>query len=162
MNLFELNDQYRELANRNDLDPTVLKDTLDSINDTRKDKLENLATWADQLNSEIKFIEDKQRVWRDELAYRKNKVRWIKQYITDILDDAGIKKMNTENHLLSVRNFKASATIDDEEKLPMEFRNYEKYEGKFDVDKTAVYKALKEGQNVPGARLEPRRGAVIK
>lgn len=43
-NLFELNDQFRELSQRNDLDPTVMKDTLDAIDDTRKDKLENLAT----------------------------------------------------------------------------------------------------------------------
>lgn len=58
-NLFELNDQFRELSQRDDLDPTVLKDTLDAINDTRKNKLENLATWADQIKSEINFIEDK-------------------------------------------------------------------------------------------------------
>ena len=159
MNLFELNDQYRELANRNDLDPTVLKDTLDSINDTRKGKLENLATWADQLNSEIKFIEDKQRVWRDELAYRKNKVQWIKQYITDILDDAGIKKMNTENHLLSVRNFKASTVIDDEEKLPKVFVETKEV---YTPDKKAIYQALKSGEEVAGAHLEPSRGVNIK
>lgn len=67
-NLFELNDQFRELSQRDDLDPTVLKDTLDAIDDTRKDKLENLATWADQIKSEINFIEDKQRTWRDELS----------------------------------------------------------------------------------------------
>ena len=62
--LFELNDQFRELSQRDDLDPTVMKDTLDAIDDTRKDKLENLATWADQLKSEINFIEDKQRTCR--------------------------------------------------------------------------------------------------
>ena len=76
-NLFELNDQFRELSQRDDLDPTVLKDTLDAIDDTRKDKLENLATWADQIKSEINFIEDKQRTLRDELSYRKNKLQWI-------------------------------------------------------------------------------------
>ena len=34
-NLFELNDQFRELSQRDDLDPTVMKDTLDAIEDSR-------------------------------------------------------------------------------------------------------------------------------
>lgn len=38
-NLFELNDQFRELSQRDDLDPTVMKDTLDAIDDTWSEKL---------------------------------------------------------------------------------------------------------------------------
>lgn len=158
-NLFELNDQFRELSQRDDLDPTVMKDTLDAIDDTRKDKLENLATWADQLKSEINFIEDKQRTWRDELSYRKNKLQWIKQYMTDVLDDAGIKRFDTENHLLSVRNFKASAVIDDAKKLP-EAYTIQKVESH--PNKVAIYKVLKAGQEVPGAHLKNNRSTVIR
>ena len=158
-NLFELNDQFRELSQRDDLDPTVLKDTLDAIDDTRKDKLENLATWADQIKSEINFIEDKQRTWRDELSYRKNKLAWIKQYMTDVLDDAGIKRFDTENHLLSVRNFKASAVIDDAKKLPEAYTT-QKVESH--PNKVAIYKALKAGQEVPGAHLKNNRNTVIR
>lgn len=158
-NLFELNDQFRELSQRDDLDPTVLKDTLDAIDDTRKNKLENLATWADQIKSEINFIEDKQRTWRDELSYRKNKLAWIKQYMTDVLDDAGIKRFDTENHLLSVRNFKASAVIDDAKKLP-EAYTIQKVE--LHPNKVAIYKALKAGQEVPGAHLKNNRSTVIR
>ena len=51
MNLFELNDNYKTLASRDDLDPTILKDTLESIKDDRKTKLDNLASWADHLKS---------------------------------------------------------------------------------------------------------------
>lgn len=158
-NLFELNDQFRELSQRDDLDPTVLTDTLDAINEDRKTKLENLATWADQLKSEINFIEDKQRTWRDELSYRKNKLQWIKQYMTDVLDDAGIKQFDTENHLLSVRNFKASTVIDDVKKLPEAFVETKTVSS---PDKTAIYKAIKAGQEVPGAHLKNNRNTVIK
>lgn len=158
-NLFELNDQFRELSQRDDLDPTVMKDTLDAIDDTRKDKLENLATWADQLKSEINFIEDKQRTWRDELSYRKNKLQWIKQYMTDVLDDAGIKRFDTENHLLSVRNFKASTVIDDAKKLPEAFVETKTVSS---PDKAAIYKAIKAGQEVPGAHLKNNRNTVIR
>lgn len=159
MNLFELNDNYKELASRDDLDPTILKDTLDAIQDDRKSKLDNLATWADQLKSEIDFMSDKKKSWEDEITYRKNKLAWIKQYITNVLDDAGIKRMTTDNHLLSARNFKASTIIDSDEKLPDKFKVTETTTK---PDKKAIYKALKSGEEVPGAHLKPNRNTVIK
>lgn len=159
MNLFELNDNYKELASRDDLDPTLLKDTLDAIQDDRKSKLDNLATWADQLKSEIDFMSDKKKSWEDEINYRKNKLAWIKQYITNVLDDAGIKRMTTDNHLLSARNFKASTIIDSDEKLPDKFKVTETTTK---PDKKAIYKALKCGEEVPGAHLKPNRNTVIK
>lgn len=159
MNLFELNDNYKELASRDDLDPTILKDTLDAIQDDRKSKLDNLATWADQLKSEIDFMSDKKKSWEDEITYRKNKLAWIKQYITNVLDDAGIKQMTTDNHLLSARNFKASTIIDSDEKLPDKFKVTETTTK---PDKKAIYKALKSGEEVPGAHLKPNRNTVIK
>ena len=158
-NLFQLNDQFKELSQRDDLDPTVLTDTLDAINEDRKTKLENLATWADQLKSEIAFIDDKQKQWRDEKTYRINKTNWIKQYMTNVMDDAGIKKLRTDNHMLSTRNFKASTIIDDEKKLPEKFTVTETVTK---PDKQALYKALKSGEQVPGAYLKPNRSTVIK
>lgn len=161
-NLFELNDRYKQLANRDDLDPQVLVDTLDAIDDDRKTKLENLATWADQLKTEINFIDNKQKQWRDEKTYRINKLNWIKQYMTDVMDDAGIKKLRTDNHMLSTRNFKASTVIDDRDKIPGAFRDYAKYEGLYDIKKNDIYKALKNGEKVPGAHLEPNRKVIIR
>lgn len=158
-NLFQLNDQYQALSQRDDLDPQVLIDTLDAIDDDRKTKLDNLASWADQLKSEIDFIDEKQKTWRDEKAYRINKLNWIKQYMTDALDDAGIKKLNTDNHMLSVRNFKASTVIDDEDKLPSE---YKEIESVVKPNKKEIYQALKNGLTVDGAHLQPNRSTVIK
>lgn len=161
-NLFELNDQYKQLAARDDLDPQVLVDTLDAIDDDRKTKLDNLATWSDQLKSEIDFIDEKMKTWKDEKTYRKNKLAWIKQYMTEVMDDAGIKKLQTDNHMLSTRNFKASTIIEDADKIPPEYRNYAKYEGMFDVEKNDIYKVLKAGKKVPGAHLKANRSTVIK
>lgn len=159
MNLFELNDIYRQLSQRDDLDPTTLIDSLKAIKDDREVKLENLATWADQLKSEIEFLEGKQKLFRDELIYRRNKLKWIKRYMTDVMDDAGIKKIQTSNHLLSTRNFKASTVVDDVDKLPSELVTEEVT---IKPDKKGIYARLKEGNEVPGAHLEPNRNVVIK
>lgn len=158
-NLFTLNDQYKELSARDDLDPQVLVDTLDAIDDDRKTKLDNLATWADQLKAEIDFIDEKIKTWKDEKTYRQNKLAWIKQYMTDVMDDAGIKKLQTDNHMLSTRNFKASTVIDDEDILPSTFVT-QVTETK--PDKRLIYQALKAGEKVPGAHLKANRNTVIK
>ena len=146
MNLFELNDNYKTLASRDDLDPTILKDTLESIKDDRNTKLDNLASWADQLKSEIDFMTDKKKSWEEEITYRKNKLTWI-------------KKIATENHLLSARNFKASTIIDSDKKLPDKFKITETTTK---PDKQAIYQALKAGEEVPGAHLKANRNTVIK
>lgn len=159
MNLFNLNDNYRTIAARDDLDPVVLKDTLDAIQDDRKTKLENLANWADRLQTEIDFLEKKQRTWKDEMVYRKHKLQWIKQYMTDVMDDAGLKRLDTGNHLLSTRNFKASTVIDSVDKLPGKYKNTKTT---LEPDKKAIYAAIKSGEEVPGAHLKPNRNTVIK
>ena len=158
-NLFDLNDQYKTLASRDDLDPQVLVDTLDAINDDRKTKLDNLASWADQLKSEIDFIDEKQKTWRDEKTYRVNKLNWIKQYMTDVMDDAEIKKLQTDNHMLSTRNFQASTIIDNVDGLPKPFKITETT---VKPDKKAIYQALKNGLTVDGAHLKANRSTVIK
>lgn len=159
MNLFQLNANYAELSKRDDLDPQVLVDSLNAIKDTRDQKLDNLATWIDQLESEIDFIDEKQKTWRDEKIYRQNKIKVLKQYMTDVMDDAGIKKLQTDNHMLSTRNFKASTVIDNEDKLPSE---YKEITSVVKPNKKEIYQALKNGLTVDGAHLEPNRSTVIK
>ena len=66
MNLFEINETIKAvMAKYNDpdtqMDEEAFKDTLDSLEATRNDKLDGLAGWYDSNNSKINFIEDKIR-----------------------------------------------------------------------------------------------------
>ena len=61
MNLFELGQQYSALADREDLDPTVLADTLYSIDDTWSDKANNIARWIESLDSDVDWPMKKKR-----------------------------------------------------------------------------------------------------
>ena len=162
MNLFELSQQYQALADREDLDPTVLADTLDSIEDTWSDKANNIARWIESLDSDVDWLTKKKRSISDELSYRKNLRQNLMTYLTSAIDDRGLKEVHTDDYILRPRNYKQRTVIDDEDKIPDEYRNYAKYEGMFDVKKTDVYKALKDGKNVPGAHLEPNRKVMIR
>lgn len=162
MNLFELGQQYQELADREDLDPTVLADTLDSIEDTWSDKANNIARWIESLDSDVDWLMKKKRSISDELFYRKNLRANLMTYLTSAIDDRGLKEVHTDDYILRPRNYKQRTVIDDEDKIPGEYRNYAKYQGMYDVKKNDVYKALKDGKNVPGAHLGPNRNTVIK
>ncbi len=162
MNLFELGQQYQALADREDLDPTVLADTLDSIDDTWSDKANNIARWIESLDSDVDWLMKKKRSISDELSYRKNLRANLMTYLTSAIDDRGLKEVHTDDYILRPRNYKQRTVIDDEDKIPGEYRNYAKYQGMYDIKKNDVYKALKDGKNVPGAHLEPNRKVMIK
>lgn len=162
MKLYELSDAYRELLDRDDLDPQAVVDTLDAIKDEIETKADNIASLIDELQSSAERKKEKAKAWSESARADVQRAKWLKQYLTSELDNAKLKKVETENHLLNVRNFKASTVIDDEDKIPDQYRNYDKYEGMYDVMKQDVYAALKDGKDVPGAHLEPNRNVVIK
>ena len=162
MNLFELNEQYQQLADRDDLDPTVLVDTLDSINDAWNDKLNNIAKWCESLASDIDFLTKKKRSISDELTYRRNLRNNLMVYLTSAIDERGLREVHTDDYILRPRNYKQRTVIDDEDKIPGEYRNYAKSQGMYDIKKNDVYKALKDGKEVPAAQLEPNRKTSIK
>lgn len=159
MNLFELGQQYQALADREDLDPTVLADTLDSIEDTWNGKANNIARWIESLDADVEWLMKKKRSISDELTYRKNLRANLMTYLTSAIDDRGLKEVHTDDYILRPRNYKQRTVIDDEDKVPAEFKHVNAVVA---VDKTAVYKALKNGEEVPGAHLKPNRKVMIK
>lgn len=160
MNLFELNDSFRALQDRDDLDPTVLADSLDAIQDTREVKWDNIATWIDHNNATTNWITQRIKELQDKKKYLENQSKNLMTYLTDSIDDAGYKEARTANHILKPRNYKASVVIGDPDKLPMTFVHTEtKIISR--PDKKAIYTALKAGQEVPAAKLVPNRKTVI-
>ena len=88
-----------------------------------------------------------------------NTVNRLNAYMTSAMDDAGLKELQTENHVLKPRNYKASVVIDNTHAIPDQYMV-----SKLTImpDKTAIYKALKAGEEVPGVHTKPNRKTVIK
>lgn len=161
MNLFELNDAFRALQERDDLDPTVLADSLDAIQSSREVKWDNIATWIDQNDATVDWVSKRIKELQDQKKHLENQTKSLMTYLTDSIDDAGYKEAHTDNHILKPRNYKASVVVTDDNKLPLAFVHTET---KIIVrpDKKALYEALKTGEQVPGAHLEPNRSTTIK
>lgn len=159
MNLFELNEKYRELEQRDDLDPETLKDTLDSINDSREVKLDNIANWIENNQADIDFLDKKIKQLQADKKSLVNRTKSLMEYMTTVIDDSGLKELKTENHILKPRNYRASVYISDEKEIPSEFIKFKTVES---IDKKSIYELLKNGETVRGAELKPNRKTVIK
>lgn len=159
MSLYNLTQAYREVRDNDDLDPQVAADTLDAIEEPLKDKADSVAWIIDQLQSDSKALKDKAREFNEAARHKQNRADWLKQYLKDSLDAADIRKIQTDNHIISIRNFKASTVIDDENKLPVD---YVVEHTEYKPNKKLIYDSLKAGKQVPGAHLEANRKAVIK
>ncbi|WP_346703902.1 siphovirus Gp157 family protein [Ligilactobacillus agilis] len=159
MNLFELNQAYRELEERDDLDLETLKDTLDAIEGAREVKLDSLASWIEKNKMQIDWVTEKVKDLQAKKASLTNLNKSLQGYMTQSLDDAGIKELQTKNHILKPRNYKASVVVDSLDDLPEEFKQTKT---EVTADKKELYKVLKDGQEVPGVHLKPNRGTVIK
>ena len=159
MNLFELNEKYHELEQRDDLDPETLKDTLDSINDSREVKLDNIANWIENNQADIDFLDKKIKQLQADKKSLVNRTKSLMEYMTTAIDDSGFKELKTENHILKPRNYRASVYISNEKDIPSEFVKFKAVET---IDKKAIYELLKNGETVRGAELKPNRKTVIK
>lgn len=159
MNLFELNQAYKDLETRDDLEIEVLADTLEAIADEREVKLDNVATWIEKNKMQIDWVTEKVKALQAKKASLTNLNKHLQSYMTQSLDDAGIKELQTENHILKPRNYKASVVVDSLDDLPEEFKQIKT---EVTADKKELYKVLKDNQEIPGAHLKPNRGTVIK
>ncbi|MBU9788931.1 siphovirus Gp157 family protein [Lentilactobacillus sp. G22-6] len=157
--LYNLASTYQELQSRDDLDPEAIKDTLDSINDSMADKIDNIASWIDSNNSDIDFLAKKIKFLQQSKKSLENKNKSLNQYIVDSLDQANLKKIKTDNHIVTTRNYRASTVIEDIHDLPVDYIEHVVTDK---PKKTEIYQKLKAGEDVPGARLVPNRKAVIK
>ena len=70
-----------------------------------------------------------------------------------------MKELKTKNHMLRPRNYKASVVVDDTSAIP---EQYMVTKTTVAPDKSAIYKAIKAGEDVPGVHTEPNRKTVIK
>lgn len=160
MKLYEIAERYKNIMDiESEIDEDTFLMALDVIEDDLKVKVDSIANLIYQNTSEAEFYAKK----IDELKKAKKTIetrnKWLNGYLTEVLDDLGVKKYQTDNHVFSTRNYRASTVITNEDKLPVE---YKKVVEEIKIDKTAIYKALKDGSEVPGAHLEPNRKTVIK
>ena len=157
MNLYELSLSFQEVQNM-DLDPEVMKDTLDSIGGTFENKAENMAKIIRNLESDrLAYKEEEDRLKTKRQAVE-NKLKWLKTYLKDCMKLTGKTKFKSGMFNFSIQKNPVSVNITDENILPEDYLISRPPK----VNNTLLKKALKDGIEVPGAELKQTEGLRIR
>lgn len=163
MNLFDLNENYRKVEalfdDGADVSEQALKDTLESIGEARDVTFDHVAFLIERNTAKTDFYAKKIKELQLAKKSAENAVTRLQAYMTRGMDDAGLKELQTENYVLKPRNYKASVVVDDTSVIPDQ---YMVTKTTVTPDKTAIYKAIKAGEEIPGVHTKPNRKTVIK
>lgn len=157
MNLYELSLSFQEVQNM-DLDPEVMKDTLDSIEDAIENKAENIAKLIRNLESDVSAYKEEEDRLKTKRQATENKVKWLKTYLEDNMKLTGKTKFKSGMFNFSIQKNPASVNITDEKIIPEEFLIQQPPK----VDKISLKEILKRGIEVPGAELKQTEGLRIR
>lgn len=156
MNLYELSIAFQEVQNM-ELDPEVMKDTLDSIEDAIENKAENIAKLIRNHEADVSAYKEEERLKTKRQA-TENKVKWLKTYLEDCMKLAGKTKFKSGMFNFSIQKNPVSVNITDENILPEDYLIPQPPK----VDKSSLKEALKNGIEVPGAELKQTEGLRIR
>lgn len=158
MNVFELNNAIKTVKEK-DLDPETLKDTLESLELPRNEKLDNVASWIEQNQMKLNWLKDKKRQLSEVETSIKKQTENLQEFLTKAIDDSGQKEIRTENHILKPRNYKDAVVVEDTKKLPIDYIMTSEV---VKPNKKLLYEDLKKGKSITGAHLKANRKTVIK
>lgn len=157
MNLYELSITFQEVQNM-DLDPEVMKDTLDSIGGTFENKAENVAKLIRNLESDrLAYKEEEDRLKTKRQAVE-NKLEWLKTYLKDCMKLTGKTKFKSGVFKFSIQKNPVSVNITNKKIIPEDYLIPQPPK----VNNTTLKKALKDGIEVPGAELKQTEGLRIR
>lgn len=162
MNLFEidarLNNCFVIDENVVDIETGEIfdKDYLDQLEMMKEEKIENIAKWIKNLDSDIEQLKKQKDAFATRQKVAENKRDSLKNYLSSYLE---YQKWEAKDKSVSVSFRKSEAVkIVDESVIPRKW--FIKQEPK--LDKAGIKAALKSNTKVRGAELETKQNIQIK
>jgi len=157
--LYELNNDYKlVLEMADDLDQQTLLDTLDSIKESFEDKAENTAKLIRSWEAEVNIIKEEEKRLAERRKAAENRIQSLKMYLQIQMEIAGVESIKRPLISVSIRNNPPKVRIIDELSIPTDYLVF----ARPTISKTEIAKALKNGEEVPGAELIREKGLSIK
>lgn len=128
-------------------------DALDLLQVEKNEKMENIALWIKNLDSDAKAIREEEKTLASRRQVKERKVEALKKYLATAL--AG-EKLETARVRISYRKSQA-VECDDVSLVPSEFLKV-----KYELDKTAIKTAIKNGTEVAGCSIVENNSIQIK
>lgn len=144
-----------DMANDPDSDPNALIDTIEGLQGMFEDKairivhvLANNDSDVSEIDAEIKRLQERKKT----IVNGKER---LKDYLRFYMESTGITKISSPLFTISLAKGRSSVQVDDESLLPEDYKRVT-----VSPDKTLIGKALKDGYEVPGARLAEGQSSI--
>jgi hypothetical protein len=155
LNLYQLSSKYIEALDfltdpEMDLPIEAINDTLEGLSGGLEDKAINLAKFLRNLEATAEAIKEAEADMAKRRKAFENRVKWLKSYLKDSMENTGITKIECPFFKLSIQKNPASVEVFDENLIPEQFKEPVTT---WKIDKNAIKEALKNGETVAGATL---------
>ena len=170
MSLYTINAELSELLERGfAVDETTgeiiedIEDKLTALQMAEHDKLENVALYIKNLDSEADAIKAEEKILAERRKAKEGHIERLKKYLTDFMINTDKRKFETARVNLSFRKSEV-VSITDDEILWMFAKNNKEYLRQSDpvLNLTEIKKAIKSDKWVPGVVLLKRENLQIK
>ncbi len=159
--LFILAQEHRALAEKLhdlDLDDQTIADTLEAESGDLVEKSKNVAAVCKNLESDAKQIKELENQLAERRKSIEKRAENLRKYLKSGMEVSGLTKIECPMFVISIKNNPESVVIDDESSVPRDY--FKEIPASFQLDKTLVKNAIKDGYAVAGCHLE--RGTRIE
>lgn len=134
---------------------------LDNLEIAQNDKIENIACYIKNLNSEVFAIENEIKTLSQRKKVKENQLKRIKEYLANFLKLKGIKKIETPKAVVSFRKSEQLEITDEEEAIEW-CRHRGFLKERPEIDKTEVKKYIKNLIEIGDEDLCPSEIRIVE
>jgi hypothetical protein len=158
----EFREQAEQLADM-ELDEQTYMDSLESIQWPVEQKSRAVAAVIGNMDAETAMLESFIEVKKEQLKTRKARVASLREYLLRNMLDCNITEIKAidGSMTIKVKQNPPSVLVEDESAIPWEYMRQAAPPPPA-VDKAAIKEAIKNGIDVPGARLVSKQSVSIK
>lgn len=155
VSLYNLAAEYRAAADKLadlEIDPQTVSDTLEGMAGELEAKgvaVVMAARGMEAMAASIKAAEQEMAERRKRLEKR---AEWLREYVRGAMEHTGLKRIECPHFVISLRANPESVDVFDAAQVPAQYLKTPEPPPAA-PDKTAIKQALKDGVDVPGARL---------
>lgn len=146
-------------SENNELDQETINDTRESIKYLLEEKSEQLELILKEQEMKEEKCKEISRYYAEKAKETKDKKDAFKRMIMETMENLGVKKIETATGTFTIRKNAPALIIEDNRLIPEKFKTIVQ---ETKIEKTEIKKALKDGAEIEGVRLESSQSLLIK
>lgn len=155
--LYEIANEYAELSN-SDMDAEIIADTLEGIQGEFEDKAKNILAIIKNEQALELALKTEAKSLTERAKSSSNRIEKLKAYLASSIETMKLESITAGVHKLSTRKGVVSVQIDDLEKLPTDYVDFQTV---IKADKNLIKEKLKLGEKIEGACLVTGKSSLI-